>query len=125
MVQLFSTAQLYHENQIQYNFHVPAISINTNPYQGLKRDTSIRKRAAKFEVSKAFVQRWLKPKQWTGHVQPQKPGGSIKSELQKYSTQLIQIVEQHPDFTTVEYWGETYKQRVSTSTMCRALKKPQ
>ena len=91
-------------------------------------DTSIRKLAAKFDVSKAFVQRLLKQKQLTGHVQPQKQGGSIKSELHEYSTQLIQMVEQHPDFTLVEYceyWGETYKQWVSTSTMCRALKKQQ
>jgi transposase len=91
-------------------------------------DTSIRKLAAKFDVSKAFVQRLLKQKQLTGHVQPQKQGGSIKSELDEYSTQLIQMVEQHPDFTLVEYceyWGETYKQWVSTSTMCRALKKQQ
>lgn len=34
-------------------------------------DTSIRKLAAKFDVSKAFVQRLLKHKKLTGHVQPQ------------------------------------------------------
>lgn len=35
-------------------------------------DTSIRKVAAKFDVSKGFVQKILKQKQTTGHVQPKK-----------------------------------------------------
>ena len=34
-------------------------------------DTSIRKLAARFDVSKAFVQRLLKQKKLTGEVQPQ------------------------------------------------------
>ena len=33
-------------------------------------DTSIRKVAARFDVSKGFVQKILKQKQTTGHVQP-------------------------------------------------------
>jgi len=33
-------------------------------------DTSIRKVAARFDVSKAFVQKLLKQKQTTGYVQP-------------------------------------------------------
>ena len=47
------------------------------------------------------------------------------SRVSCMNTQLIQMVEQHPDFALVEYceyWGETYKRWVSTSTMCRALK---
>jgi hypothetical protein len=35
-------------------------------------DTSIRKVAARFDVSKAFVQKLLKQKQTIGHVQPKK-----------------------------------------------------
>ncbi len=91
-------------------------------------DTSIRKLAAKFDVSKAFVQRLLKQKKLTGHVQPQKQGGSVKSKLDECSTQLAQMVENCPDFTLseyCEYWGETYHQWFSTSTMCRALQKEQ
>lgn len=91
-------------------------------------DTSIRKLAAKFDVSKAFVQRLLKQKKLTGHVQPQKQGGSMKRELDKYSTQLAHMVENYPDWTLseyCEYWGETYNQWFSTSTMCRALQKEQ
>jgi transposase len=33
-------------------------------------DTSIRKVSARFDVSKGFVQKILKQKQTTGHVQP-------------------------------------------------------
>jgi len=91
-------------------------------------DTSIRKLATRFDVSKAFVQRLLKQKKLKGHVQPEKQGGGMKSELYEYSTQLAQMVEKYPDATLSEYcehWGETYNQWVSTSTMCRALQKQQ
>jgi len=37
-------------------------------------DTSVRKGATRFDVSKAFVQKILKQKQTTSHVQPKKPG---------------------------------------------------
>ena len=91
-------------------------------------DTSIRKLAAKFDVSKAFVQRLLKQKRLTGHVQPQKQGGRMRSQMQEYSTQIVQMVENYPDLTLgeyCEYWGETYGLWISTSTMCRALQKQQ
>ena len=91
-------------------------------------DTSIRKLAAKFDVSKAFVQRLLKQKKLTGEVQPQKQGGRMRSQMQEYSTQIVQMVENYPDLTLseyCEYWGETYHQWFSTSTMCRALQKEQ
>lgn len=91
-------------------------------------DTSIRKIASRFDVSKAFVQRLLSQKKIEGHVQPRKQGGSMKSELDKYSIQLTEIVEKYPDATLseyCEYWGETYNQWVSTSTMCRALQRQQ
>ena len=91
-------------------------------------NTSLRKLATRFDVSLAFVQRLLKQKKIKGHVQPGKQGGSMKSELHGYSTQLTQMVEKYPDATLseyCEYWGETYNQWVSTSTMCRALQKQQ
>ena len=91
-------------------------------------NTSIRKLATRFDVSKAFVQRLLKQKKITGHVQPLKQGGSMKSELYGYSTQLAQMVEKYPDATLseyCEYWGQTYNQWVSTSTMCRELQRQQ
>ena len=91
-------------------------------------NTSIRKVAARFDVSKAFVQRLLKQKKSKGHVEPEKQGGRMKSQIDESSTQLSQMVEEHPDATLAEYceyWGETYNQWLSTSTMCRALQKQQ
>ncbi|WP_414589596.1 helix-turn-helix domain-containing protein [Scytonema sp. PCC 10023] len=91
-------------------------------------NTSIRKLATRFDVSKAFVQRLLKQKKIKGHLEPEKQGGSMKSELDGYSSQLHQMVEKYPDATLseyCEYWGETYNQWVSTSTMCRTLQRQQ
>lgn len=89
-----------------------------------QENTSIRKLAARFDVSKAFVQKLLKQKKINGHVQPGKQGGTMQSQLHGYSTQLAQMVEKYPDATLseyCEYWGETHNQWLSTSTMCRAL----
>jgi transposase len=41
-------------------------------------DTSVRKVAQRFDVSKAFVQKILKQKQTTGHLQPKKPGEAFQ-----------------------------------------------
>jgi len=93
-----------------------------------EENTSIRKLASRFDVSKAFVQRLLKQKKIKGHVQPGKQGGTMKSELDGYSTQLAEMVEKYPDATLseyCEYWGETHTQWVSTSTMCRVLQRQQ
>lgn len=91
-------------------------------------DTSIRKLAARFDVSKAFVQRLLKQKKIKGHLQPEKQGGSLKGALDGYSNQLALMVEKYPDATLseyCEYWAETYGLWLSTSTMCRALQREQ
>ena len=93
-----------------------------------KGNTSIRKLAARFDVSKAFVQKLLKQQKTSGHVQPGKQGGNMQSQLHGYSTQLTQMVEKHPDATLseyCEYWEETYGSWLSTSTMCRALQRLQ
>jgi len=87
-------------------------------------DTSIRKVAQRFDVSKAFVQKILKQKQTTGHVQPKKQGGSLKSVLHSSTDKLIQMVEKYPDSTLLEYceyWRDSYQQSVSPSMMCREL----
>ncbi|MEG4067966.1 IS630 transposase-related protein [Microcoleus sp. Pol11C2] len=89
-------------------------------------DTSIRKVAARFDVSKAFVQKLLKQKQTLGHVQPKKQGGSLKSVLYSRTTELTEMVEKYPDSTLseyCEYWRECHKESVSPSMMCRELKK--
>ena len=44
----------------------------------------------------------------------------MKSELEEYSMQLTQMVENYPDATLgeyCEYWGETYSSWYSTSTI--------
>jgi hypothetical protein len=48
-------------------------------------------------VSKAFAQKLLKQKPMTGHVQPKKQGGSLKSVLHSRTTQLTEMVEKYPD----------------------------
>ena len=89
-------------------------------------DTSIRKVAQRFNVSKSLVQKLLEIKKTQGNLLPKQQGGSMKSELNGYSTQLVDMVEKYPDATLseyCEYWGQTYGQWVSTSTMCRELNK--
>ena len=89
-------------------------------------DTSVRKGATRFDVSKAFVQKILKQKQTTGHVQPKKLGGSLKSVLNSRRTEWTQMVEKYPDSTLseyCEYWLMNYKKAVSPSMMCRELQK--
>jgi transposase len=58
-------------------------------------DTSIRKVAARFDVSKGFVQKILKQKQTTGHVQPKQQGGSLTSVLNSRTTELTPMVEKY------------------------------
>ena len=97
-----------------------------NAYE--RGDSSIRKVAARFEVSKALVQRLLKQKRTQGHLRALTQGGSMKSELDGCSVQLVQMVEKYPDATLAEYceyWGETQQQWLSPSTMCRALQREQ
>jgi transposase len=89
-------------------------------------NTSIRKVATRFDVSKAFVQKLWKQKQETGNVQPKKQGGSLKSVLDAHTAQLLEMVEKYPDSTLseyCEYWLQNHKQSVSPSMMCRELKK--
>jgi Transposase and inactivated derivatives len=89
-------------------------------------NTSIKKLAARFDVSKSFVERLVKRKQITGDIQPLRQGGSQKSELNGYSSQLHELVEKYPDSTLseyCEYWGNIYAQWISTSIMCRELKR--
>lgn len=91
-----------------------------------KGNTSVRKVASNFGVTRSFVQKLLLMKKTEGHVKPKRQGGAVKGELDGYSAQLAAMVEQSPDKTLLEYceyWAATYKNWVSTSTMCRALKK--
>ncbi|MEB3178697.1 MAG: transposase [Nostocaceae cyanobacterium] len=87
-------------------------------------NTSIRKVAQRFDVSKSFVQKLLKMKKTTGNLEPKQQGGKMKSELSEAEIHLAEMVKKYPDATLseyCEYWGQTSGQWVSTSTMCRAL----
>lgn len=89
-------------------------------------NTSVRKVASKFSVTKSFVQKLLLMKKTEGHVRPRRQGGAVKGELDGCCAQLTAMVEQYPDKTLLEYceyWAATYNNWVSASTMCRALQK--
>ena len=89
-------------------------------------NTSVRKVARNFGVTKSFVQKLLLMKKIKGDVKPKRQGGVVKGELDGYGAQLAAMVEKYPDKTLLEYceyWAATYNNWVSTSTMCRALKK--
>ncbi len=64
-------------------------------------DTSIRKVATRKDVSKGWVQKILKQKQTTGHVQPKQQGGSLKSVLNSRRTELTPMVEKYPESIVV------------------------
>ena len=68
-----------------------------------KGDSSIRKVAQRFGVSKNFVQRLVTQKRTQGHVLPGKQGGSMVSPVMKYKAELIAIVEEQNDATLAEY----------------------
>lgn len=89
--------------------------------------TSVRKIAARFDVSKAFVQKMLKQQAQAGHLKPGKQGGGMKGEREGCETESAKMVH-YPDATWLEYceyWGETHAQWLSPSTMCRTLQKAQ
>jgi transposase len=91
-------------------------------------NTSVRKVASRFGVTKSFVQKLLSMKKAQGHIEPRQQGGGMKGKLDGYEAKLLSMVEEAPDATLLEYceyWGETHNHWVSTSTMCRALKKQQ
>ena len=91
-------------------------------------NTSVRKVASRFDVSKSFVQKLLEMKKTQGHIEPRQQGSKIKSELDGYEAHLAAMVEKDPDATLseyCEYFGEAYGKWISNSTMCRSLKKQQ
>ena len=82
--------------------------------------------ADRFRGAKSFVQKLLSLKKTQWYIEPKKQGGTLKGELDGASAQLALMVEKYPDATLLEYceyWGTTYNQWVSTSTMCRGLQK--
>ena len=90
-----------------------------------KGDSSVRKVAARFAVSKNCVERWMLQKRVEGHVVPRKQGGSVSPVL-AHQDQLRAIFEQQPDATLAEYCELLFAATglwVSQSTMCRTFQR--
>lgn len=90
-----------------------------------KGDSSVRKVAARFAVSKNCVERWVRQKRTEGHVVPRKQGGSVSPVL-AHQDQLKAIFEQQPDATLAEYCELLFNATglwVSQSTMCRTFQR--
>lgn len=88
-------------------------------------DSSVRKAAQRFAVSKSCVERWVSQKRTQGHLVPRKQGGSV-SPVMAYRDQLVAIYEKTPDATLAEYCellADATGLWVSQSTMCRTLQR--
>jgi transposase len=91
-----------------------------------KGDSSVRKVAQRFDVSKNFVQRLVTQKRIQGHILPRKQGGSMVSPIMKQKAQLMTIFEKQNDATLAEYCELLFDETglwVSQSTMCRTFKR--
>jgi transposase len=88
-------------------------------------ESSFRKTAERFSVSKSCVQKLVAMKRTEGHVVPRKQGGSVSS-IMEYQTQLMEIFEKQADATLAEYCELLFDETglwVSQSTMCRTLQR--
>ncbi len=66
-------------------------------------ETSIRKVAQRFKVSKSTVQELLKRKQETGQLLPRPAMGGRQKQLLNYKNEIEQMVQSYPDCTLAEY----------------------
>ena len=88
-------------------------------------ESSFRKTAQRFSVSKSCVQKLVAQKRTEGHVLPRKQGGSVSS-VTEHQDQLMAIFEKHTDATLAEYCELLFDATglwVSQSTMCRTLQR--
>jgi transposase len=88
-------------------------------------DSSIRKIAQRFSVSKNTVERLIARKRRQGNVIADRQGGSL-SAVEPYYEQLREVVAQQGDATLAEYCELLYDQCgvwVSPSAMCRILQR--
>jgi putative transposase len=89
-------------------------------------NTSIRKVAERFKVSKSVVQNLLNLKREKGDITPKKATGGQKDKLAGYEEEIVKMVTDYPDYTLAEYceyWEETTGMVVSVSSMFRFLTK--
>ena len=91
-----------------------------------KGDSSVRKVAQRFDVSKNFVQKLVTQKRTKGHILPRKQGGSMVSPVMKHQAKLMEIFEKQNDATLAEYCELLFEETglwVSQSTMCRTFQR--
>ena len=89
-------------------------------------NTSIRKVAERFMVTKRTVQRLIKQYRETGDLTPKKVGTKKPSALEAHKEIIVQTVEQYPDWTLWQYCEEIADKTgvsVSTGSMCQFLAK--
>jgi len=89
-------------------------------------NTSIRKIAERFMVTKRTVQRLITQNRETGDLTPKKVGTKKASPLEAHKDVIVEMVEQHSDWTLWQYCEEiAEKTGLSTSTgsLCRFLAK--
>jgi len=87
---------------------------------------SIRKLAARFNVSNGVVQRLLNLKKTTGSLEPKPPSGGKPSQFVGREAEIAEMVSKHPDFTLQEYCDyldTNLDIQVGVTTMHRVLGK--
>ncbi len=89
-------------------------------------NTSLRKIAAQFRVSKNTVHDIVRKYQTDGSLEPLPARGGKPSQMSGYEAEIAAMVSEHPDYTLAEYceyWVEKTGIGVSESTMCRQLQR--
>lgn len=90
-----------------------------------KGESSFRKTAQRFSVSRSYVQKLVAQKRTEGHVVPRKQGGSVSAVMEQ-KAQLMALLEKQPDATLAEYCELLFDETglwVSQSTMCRTFQR--
>ena len=92
----------------------------------IQGNTSIRKVAIRFAVSKNLVQKLVNQQRIEGTLQPKKRGKPQFSYLSNAESALRELVAENPDATLVELcelFAAKTGNWVSRSAMCRSLQK--
>ena len=90
-----------------------------------KGESSFRKTAQRFSVSKSCVQKLVAQMRAEGHVVPRQQGGS-ESWVMAHKNQLLRIFAHQTDATLAEYCELLFDETglwVSQSTMCRTFQR--
>ena len=113
--------------KLNYNMKPYSLDLREKVIDAIEKgDSSVRKVAQRFGVSKNFVQRLVTQKRTQGHILPQKQGGSMVSPVMKHKAELMEIFERQNDATLAEYCELLFNQTglwVSQSTMCRTFQR--